>query len=97
MAMGRAVVASVACAQSIEGVSDRELVTAAEPAEYVERIDALLRDTTKRLAMGAAARQLVLRRFTWAAHLSGIDAHLGARAVQPALSLLRYGVSHHNQ
>jgi sugar transferase (PEP-CTERM/EpsH1 system associated) len=73
MAMARPIVASRACVAPIDGLTRHELATAAEPSEYVSRIDALLRQPAVAAAMGGAAREFVVSRYSWAAQLARLD------------------------
>jgi sugar transferase (PEP-CTERM/EpsH1 system associated) len=75
MAMGRPVVASRDCAEPIGAPRDA-LLAAAHEQDFVSLVDALLRAPERAAAMGRAARALVQQRFSWGAHLSGIDRHL---------------------
>ena len=94
MAMSRPVVASRACAGAIEGASAQELVTAADAGEFVDRIDALLREPERAATMGEAARRLVLQRYSWVAHLSRIDPYLhGLRGAQVSPLLKEHALS----
>lgn len=77
MAMGKAVVASEACAGPIGATMGDELLAAGQPAEYVARIADLLADPARAADIGRAARERVLRDFSWDAHLSTLDRHLG--------------------
>ena len=78
MAMARPVVASRSCADSIDAQSGVELLTAAAPADFVSQVDALLRSSDMAAEMGRAGRCRVLQRYSWDAHLAGIDRHLRA-------------------
>jgi glycosyltransferase involved in cell wall biosynthesis len=78
MAMGRPVVASDACAQGIDADAHRELLTAANATDYAEQIARLLHDPGLADAVGRAARERVLRSYSWEAHLSAFDRRLAA-------------------
>lgn len=80
MAMGRPVVASATCVQPIDARHGVELFAAVESVDFVREIEALLGDSHRAAAVGAAGRQRVLERYSWAAHLSGIEPHLRAEA-----------------
>ena len=85
MAMGRPVVASTESAGGIDAERGTEFAVAAEAADYVEQIVGLLDNRVRAKAMGAAARQRILERYSWDARLSQIDRWLpesGARALQ---------------
>jgi sugar transferase (PEP-CTERM/EpsH1 system associated) len=76
MAMGQAVVAAQGCVQVLQAEAGRDIVPAAEAGDFVRELGALLDDPTRARAVGAAARQRVLRNYAWSAHLSAIDRHL---------------------
>ena len=78
MAMAKPVVASRACAIGVDAKPGRDLETAYEASDFHQRIDALLRDPTHASAMGRAARERVMSRYSWEAHLSRIDRYLDA-------------------
>jgi sugar transferase (PEP-CTERM/EpsH1 system associated) len=78
MAMGRAVVASRACALGLECEEGVHLLTAQRSDDFVAAIDALLRDPARADAIGAAARARVLERYSWDARLGEMDRHLDA-------------------
>ena len=76
MAMGKAVVATTECAQAIDARDGVEMFPAADAAAFVAQVDALLKAPQHVATAGVAARDKVLRSFSWEAHLSGIDRHL---------------------
>ena len=76
MAMGLPVVASQECAGAIDAVAERDFLTAATADDYVRQIGSLLQLPERAKAMGQAAREQVLARYSWDAHLSGIDRYL---------------------
>jgi sugar transferase (PEP-CTERM/EpsH1 system associated) len=78
MAMGLPVVASKECAVAVDAIAERDFLTAGNVREYLAQIEALLRAPDRAAAIGAAARQQVLARYSWSAHLAGIDRHLDA-------------------
>lgn len=81
MAMSKAVVASAECAHAIGARDGVEMFSAADAQAFVAQIDALLHDPQRTAAAGVAARDKVLRSFSWEAHLSGIDRYLKTAAV----------------
>ena len=86
MAMARPVVAASECAEALSADPNKELLCASSSDDFVDAIDALLRDPARAAAVGRAGRQRVLRDYSWSAHLSTIDRHLGAvpaRAAEP--------------
>ena len=76
MAMARPVVAAAACVEAIDARNGSDLVAAVETADFVQQIELLLADKGRAARMGLAGRQRVLERFSWAAHLGGIERHL---------------------
>lgn len=82
MAMGRPVVAASACTGAIEAESGRDLLAASTAEEYASAIGMLLADAGRAGEIGANGRNCVLARYSWDAHLSGIDRHLPQTGVQ---------------
>ena len=78
MAMGRAVVAADTCAAALDAAAGRDLVTAASADDYVREIGRLLTDGAHAAAIGVAARDRVVARYSWDAHLAGFDPYLSA-------------------
>ncbi len=76
MAMGRPVVASTACAGAIDAEPGRDLLPAESASDFVAAIDGLLNDSGRAATIGESARQRVLGRYSWEAHMSGIDRYL---------------------
>lgn len=76
MAMARPVVASTECAAAVDAVIGQELLTATAPADFIAEIETLLQDTGRCASIGMAARQRVLSRYSWEAHLSGMNQYL---------------------
>jgi len=76
MAMGRPVVAATSCVDALDVQTGREILDAAEPDEYVQVIDRLLRAAPEAAALGAAARLRVQQRYAWANHLAALDRQL---------------------
>ncbi len=84
MAMGRPVVAASECAEPIGATVGKELLCAVDPESFVREIGGLLRNPARAMAIGHAGRQRVLRDYSWSAHLSAFEQHLGAApAVHP--------------
>lgn len=86
MAMGKAVVASEACAVGIDARVGHELESAVTAGEFVERVEALVRQSERAQAIGAAARARVLTRYSWAAQLGRIDRHLSSTTTMKRVS-----------
>ena len=78
MAMARPVIASSECAAAVEAEIGQELLTSTSPADFIREIDTLLLDDALCARIGNAARQRVLSRYSWEAHLSGMDRYLTA-------------------
>lgn len=78
MAMARPVVASSECAGAVDADFDLELKTATTPADFISEINALLQDPERCASIGEAARQRVIARYSWEAHLGSIDQYLPA-------------------
>ncbi|MFN8567183.1 MAG: glycosyltransferase [Kouleothrix sp.] len=60
--------------EALEVTNWRELVVADQPAEFMDAVLKLLRDAAMRARIGAAGRELVLRRYTWDACAASYDA-----------------------
>ena len=78
MAMGVPVVASQECAGPVDAVPERDFLTAGTAEDYVRQLESLLQSPDRSAAMGKAARDQVLARYSWDAHLSKIDRYLDA-------------------
>lgn len=78
MAMARPVVAASACADALRAAPGRELLTAHDEAGFADQVAALLADAPRAAAIGAAARDCVLREYSWGAHLAALDRRLAA-------------------
>lgn len=73
MLMGRPVVATTLGMEALEVTNWRELVVADQPADFAAAVLKLLRDATARERIGAAGRELVMRRYTWDACAASYD------------------------
>lgn len=73
MAMARPVVAASTCLQAIEAEPGMDLLGATQAADYIAAIDELLRNASRRVAMGEAARRRVLQAYAWSARLAALD------------------------
>jgi sugar transferase (PEP-CTERM/EpsH1 system associated) len=76
MAMARPVVASQACADAVDAVAGRDFSVAGDAVDYASKIEELLSRPEIGAAMGVAARDRVVERYSWRAHLSHIDRYL---------------------
>lgn len=87
MAMARPVVATRLGIEALEVTNWRNLVIADQPAEFAAAVVKLLREPAMRQQIGAAGRDLVMRRYTWDACAASYDAiysQLAARNERPA-------------
>lgn len=76
MAMERPVVASTACAQAVDAEVGSDLLSAESAEDFAQTVGRLLQTSDEAAAIGARARRCVVERYSWAAHLAGIDRHL---------------------
>ena len=87
MAMARPVIATTLGMEALEVTNWRELVIADQAAEFAAAVVKLLRDPAERKRIGAAGRDLVMRRYTWdacAASYDSIYSQLAARRAYPS-------------
>jgi sugar transferase (PEP-CTERM/EpsH1 system associated) len=66
LAMGKAVVSTRVGAEGLPIVPGEHLVLADEPDEFARAVVALLKDPSRRRALGASGRRLVETRYSWA-------------------------------
>lgn len=78
MAMARPVVAAQSCVQAIDAMDGAELLSAHTATDYIAQINTLLNAPERAQRIGQAGRQRVLASYSWQAHLTKIDAYLGA-------------------
>ena len=71
---------SAECATPIDAVAERDFLTAGGIDDFVAQVDSLLREPARAAAIGVAGRERVLERYSWDAHLSTIDRHIGLTA-----------------
>ena len=83
LAMSRPVVATTMGVEALEVSSGHELVIADTAEAFAAATLALLRDAAARRRMGAAGRELVLRRYTWGACAASYDAIYSQLAARP--------------
>ena len=83
MAMERPVIASSECAAAVDAVFSQELLTASTPEDYIASINAMLGDQIQATTIGQAARKRVIERYSWSAHMSGIDRYLSNPPTAP--------------
>ena len=95
MSMARPVVAAAECVDAIHDATGAEVLRATDPGDYVEAIEALLREPARGEQIGAAGRRRVIESYSWAAHLKALDLQIekltqaGApRSAQPSAEAL---------
>jgi sugar transferase (PEP-CTERM/EpsH1 system associated) len=76
MAMGLPVVASQECSTAIDAIPERDFLTAGTVSQFVSQVEAILGEPDRARLIGTAARERVLARYSWDAHLSIIDRYL---------------------
>ena len=76
MSMAKPVIASVECAAAVDAAKDTELLTAGNPAAYIAELGRVLDAPAAAAAIGRAARQRVVERYSWEAHLEATDRYL---------------------
>jgi polysaccharide biosynthesis protein PslH len=76
MAMEQAVVTVGSCADAIGATAADGLLRADTPEDVLDALQQLLDLPEQARSLGRAARRFVVSRFSWQAHLSGIDACL---------------------
>lgn len=78
MAMARPVVASPSAAQGIDATDGTHLLVANDPAATAEAVTTLMHDPQRGNAIGRAARQRMVDRYSWEATLAPLADILGA-------------------
>jgi len=86
MAMARPVVLSAAPAVGLAARDGVECSIADDGDELCRRVVELLGDPSRRAAIGAAARDCVLRAYSWSAHLRTLDWLLDAQGTDAGLA-----------
>lgn len=86
MAMARPVVASRSCVEAIDARPGEELVSAAEAADFVREIDALLKAPARAAAVGQSGRRRVVQSYSWDAHLGSLDRYLGEQPLAQGIA-----------
>lgn len=84
MAMARPVVAAVACVASLDAEAGTELLQAATPREFVQQINALLRDPERARRIGHAARARIQSDYRWSDRLAPVGRHIDAAILSRA-------------
>ena len=74
MSMGMGVVASTAAFRGVEAEAGEHALVADEPEELAARVLELLADPERRRAMGEAARQVMVDRYSWEAQVGKLEA-----------------------
>ncbi|UCV01926.1 TIGR03087 family PEP-CTERM/XrtA system glycosyltransferase [Dechloromonas denitrificans] len=78
MAMERPVIATADCAAAVDANKTTELLTATSASEFIETITGQLDDPESAALIGRAARARVIARYSWEAHMSGIDPYISS-------------------
>ncbi len=76
MAMAVPVIASLECSTAIDAVPERDFLTAGTIPQFLAQLEAILGEPGRARAIGNAARERILARYSWDAHLSIIDHYL---------------------
>jgi sugar transferase (PEP-CTERM/EpsH1 system associated) len=82
MAMGRPVIASAECAAAVDAIVGQEFMTATSPDDYISAITQMLETPEAAANIGKAARQRVIERYSWEAHMKAIDPYLPVPSVR---------------
>ncbi len=80
MAMARPVIASSECASAVDAKPGDEFLVARDAREFVSLVTAVVAGPERAASVGTAARNAVLARYSWDAHLAGIDSHIAPSA-----------------
>ena len=73
LSMGKAVVATSLANEGIHARPGREILIADSAGEFAAAVVSLLRDGKRREALGQAARDLVVREWSWEAHFLNLE------------------------
>lgn len=76
MAMARPVVAAQECAGPIEGKPGQDFLVADSAEAFINSIEKMIADPKTSDEIGVSARQCVVSRYSWDAHMSRIDPYL---------------------
>ncbi len=76
MAMGRPVVTTAACAESLQARDGQHLLVAADEAGFVSQLENLLSDRGRAELLGQAARRFVSSTYSWAERMARLDRYL---------------------
>jgi polysaccharide biosynthesis protein PslH len=73
MAMGKAIVSTSLGAEGIEAVAGRDILIADERASFAAAVNRVLEDAALRSRLGSCARELAVRRYSWAEASSHLE------------------------
>ena len=76
MAMGRPVVTTAACAESLQALHGQHLLVADDEAGFAAQLERLLADRSSAEALGQAARRFVCLTYSWAERMARLDRYL---------------------
>jgi glycosyltransferase involved in cell wall biosynthesis len=89
MAMGKPVIVTSGALEGIDATPGRDLILADDAESFAAAAIRLIGAAPERLALGQAARRLILERYDWDACLSGFDPLMrppSVRASAPAFA-----------
>jgi glycosyltransferase involved in cell wall biosynthesis len=73
MAMGLPVVSTAVGAQGLNIISGQHIYVAERPEDFAARVIELMKDHGKAASMGAAARLLVEKQYSWTSIMGDVD------------------------
>jgi sugar transferase (PEP-CTERM/EpsH1 system associated) len=80
MAMGRPVVTTTACAESLQAEDGEHLLVAADEAGFVSQLERLFTDRRGAEELGQAARRFVCSAYSWDERMARLDRYLAQAA-----------------
>ncbi len=80
MAMGRPVVTTGACAESLQALHEQHLLVAEDEPAFVSQLDRLFNERGAAEELGRAARRFVCSAYSWAERMARLDRYLQAAA-----------------
>jgi glycosyltransferase involved in cell wall biosynthesis len=86
MAMAKPVVSTTVGAEGLPVTPGRDIVIADEPEQFAAAVVDLIRDVRKRRRIEAAARQLVVQQYDWAAAADDFEKALEAARAEPQIN-----------
>lgn len=80
MAMGRPVVSTTACAESLQAEHGQHLLAAADEGAFAAQLERLFADRPAAEDLGQAARRFVCSTYSWAERMARLDGYLARAA-----------------